>query len=84
MTDPLNVLILCREEEEEESESDYVGAEQISRNLETVPLNILNVCRDEEEEESESDYVGAEQISGEPSKDEVGPTPFFTLGQKSW
>jgi hypothetical protein len=29
-TNPLNVLILCRVEDEEESESDYVGAEQIS------------------------------------------------------
>ncbi len=30
-TNPLNVLILCRVEEDEESESDYVGAEQVSR-----------------------------------------------------
>ncbi len=48
-TDPLNVLILCREEDEEETESDYMGAEPISRNRETVPLNVLNLCREEEE-----------------------------------
>jgi hypothetical protein len=79
---PLNVLILCREDDEEESESDYVGAEQVSGDWETVPLNVLILCREEEEEESESDYVGAEQISGEPSKDEVGPTPFYTWAKK--
>jgi hypothetical protein len=26
--------------------------------------------------------VGAEQISGEPSKDEVGPTPFYTWAKE--
>ncbi len=56
-TDPLNVLILCRDEEEGESESIYVGAEQISGDWETDPLNVLILRREEEEEESESDYV---------------------------